>query len=169
MSVLSENIRRLRNELGITQPELAEEFPDLSRSSVALWETDRAKPSLDNLIVLAKVFGVTLDELVFKSNAETLNHQKETIKRDLIAAWLTIEKTQKMTQQFNSWAIPERVEFLLTIDSVLTDGSDNDRRDTALIKVLTGETNGKKKTKPRKKTANKIVSKPNKKKRSKQN
>ncbi len=164
MTVLSTNIRRLRIELGFTQRELANEFPDITTSAVTLWENEHAKPSIDNLIILAKIFGVTVDELICNSTAETMNHQKERIKQDLIEAWSKIEATEKMKNQFNSWAIKERVEFLLTIDAVLNSDS-NDPKDTALRNILAGEGTKNEKKRTRNKKAVRIVKSANRKKR----
>ena len=58
-----ENITRLRTEKGMSQGALAEAL-EVSRQSVSKWETDASVPELEKLIRLAKLFGVTLDELV---------------------------------------------------------------------------------------------------------
>lgn len=60
---LGENITRLRTEKGMSQGALAEAL-EVSRQSVSKWETDASVPELEKLIRLAKLFGVTLDELV---------------------------------------------------------------------------------------------------------
>lgn len=60
---LGENIARLRTVRGLSQGALAE-VVEVSRQSVSKWETDASVPELDKLIKLAKLFEVTLDELV---------------------------------------------------------------------------------------------------------
>lgn len=60
---LGENITRLRTARGLSQGALAEAL-EVSRQSVSKWETDASVPELDKLIKLAKLFEVTLDELV---------------------------------------------------------------------------------------------------------
>lgn len=60
---LGENIARLRTARGLSQGALAEAV-EVSRQSVSKWETDASVPELDKLIKLAKLFEVTLDELV---------------------------------------------------------------------------------------------------------
>lgn len=61
--MLGEKIKQLRAEKGITQAELAKSL-NITRSAVALWETDRADPDIVNLIALAKFFEITVDELL---------------------------------------------------------------------------------------------------------
>ena len=60
---LAENIYRYRTERNMSQLDLADAL-EVSRQSVSKWETGAAVPELDKLIKMAKLFGVTLDELV---------------------------------------------------------------------------------------------------------
>ena len=60
---LAENIYCYRTERNMSQLDLADAL-DVSRQSVSKWETGAAVPELDKLIKMAKLFGVTLDELV---------------------------------------------------------------------------------------------------------
>ena len=53
----------LRKQEGYSQEEVANKL-GVSRQSISLWETDQASPSMDNLIAIAKLFKVSLDELV---------------------------------------------------------------------------------------------------------
>lgn len=60
---LGEKISALRNQLGMSQGDLAEKI-NVSRQSVSKWETDTSIPELDKLIQLSELFHMTLDELV---------------------------------------------------------------------------------------------------------
>lgn len=60
---LGENLQKLRKEAGLSQEEVAARLY-LSRQSVSKWENDNAEPGVDNLKALAKLYGVTVDELV---------------------------------------------------------------------------------------------------------
>ena len=60
---LSENIYRLRTEKNMSQLDLAEAL-EVSRQSVSKWETGTAVPELDKLVKMAKLFEISLDELV---------------------------------------------------------------------------------------------------------
>ena len=59
---IGQNIRRKRLERGMTQRELAHHLR-VSVQAVSKWENDRAFPDLSLLPDIAKMFGVTLDEL----------------------------------------------------------------------------------------------------------
>lgn len=52
-----------RKKYHLSQEELAEKI-GVSRQAVSKWERAEASPDTDNLILLAKVYGVTLDELL---------------------------------------------------------------------------------------------------------
>lgn len=59
---IAEKIKAARNRAGMSQQELADAI-HVSRSAVAKWEADNGLPDIENLKALAKLFGMTLDEL----------------------------------------------------------------------------------------------------------
>ena len=60
---LGENLQRLRAAKGLSQEEVARQLY-VSRQSVSKWEHDAAEPGVENLKTLAKLYGVTLDQLL---------------------------------------------------------------------------------------------------------
>ena len=66
---LGENIYINRISLNKSQTALAEEL-EVSRQSVSKWENNTAVPDLDKLIKMSRIFGITLDELVFGTHPE---------------------------------------------------------------------------------------------------
>ncbi len=60
---LGEKIRKFRKELGITQNELAQKL-NISFQAVSNWERGTAPPDLDNLVKLACLFDITVDNLL---------------------------------------------------------------------------------------------------------
>ncbi len=71
------NLLNYRKSAGLSQEELAEKI-GVSRQAVSKWERAEASPDTDNLISLADVFGVTLDELI-KGKTETETELKDNI------------------------------------------------------------------------------------------
>ena len=65
---LGENLQRLRKERGLSQEEVAQAL-FLTRQSVSKWENDGAEPGVENLKALARLYGVTLDELAGENSA----------------------------------------------------------------------------------------------------
>ncbi len=59
---LGERISRYRKALGISQEELGSRL-DVSRQAVSKWETGAAVPDMENLLALAREFGVSVAEL----------------------------------------------------------------------------------------------------------
>lgn len=59
---LGERILKYRKKAGISQEELADRL-SVTRQSISLWETDQTLPTLDNLIALADIFDISMDEL----------------------------------------------------------------------------------------------------------
>jgi transcriptional regulator with XRE-family HTH domain len=60
---IGENIQNKRKELGLSQEELAEKLL-VSRQTVSLWETDQTLPTIDNLMRLKDIFGVSIDSVL---------------------------------------------------------------------------------------------------------
>lgn len=69
MSYVNENIKTLRNRMGLTQERLAE-LIGINRKALGAYEENRATPPLDKLNRLAALFGVTLDQLTQHRFAE---------------------------------------------------------------------------------------------------
>lgn len=66
----SEKLHLLRKSKGYTQETLADEM-NISRQAVAKWETGIAYPDIENLILLSRIFHVTVDYLVKDQDCET--------------------------------------------------------------------------------------------------
>ena len=60
---LSDNIRKLREENGMTQQQMAEQLY-VSRQTVCRWENGSRTPDLDMAERIAEIFHVSVDELI---------------------------------------------------------------------------------------------------------
>ena len=60
---IGENILKRRKEHGLSQEELAEKL-FVSRQTVSLWEKDQTMPTIDNLMRLKEIFGVSIDKIL---------------------------------------------------------------------------------------------------------
>jgi transcriptional regulator with XRE-family HTH domain len=61
--MLSRRIHELRAALGWSQVELAKRL-QISKQTVSNWENDNIQPSVDMLVRIARLFGVTTDYLL---------------------------------------------------------------------------------------------------------
>ena len=66
---LGKRIMQLRKRLGLTQEQLAERV-GVSAQAVSKWETGAADPSTANLLALAKLYGVSPEELLRSAQSE---------------------------------------------------------------------------------------------------
>ena len=70
--MFSDNLIQLRKMKSMSQEELAEKV-DVSRQTLSKWETGESLPDIEKSMMLAEIFGVTLDDLVnFESPIEGL-------------------------------------------------------------------------------------------------
>lgn len=77
---IADRLIKLRKKYGYSQEELSDKL-GLSRQAVSKWERAEASPDTDNLICLAKLYGVSLDELL--STDETVETiVEEQVKKD---------------------------------------------------------------------------------------
>jgi len=78
---LGGQIRRYRDELGLSQEELAERV-FVTRQSVSNWENEKTYPDIHSLLLLSEVFSCSLDQLI-KGDIEVMKQEisQENIKR----------------------------------------------------------------------------------------
>lgn len=74
---LADRLVVLRKEKGYSQEVLAEKL-GLSRQSISKWERAEASPDTDNLIALAEIYNMTLDELL--GNVESAPKEETKVK-----------------------------------------------------------------------------------------
>ena len=71
----------LRKKHNLSQEELAEKL-GVSRQAVSKWERSEASPDTDNLIALAKIYNLSLDELIYGEKAERDDECEAEINKD---------------------------------------------------------------------------------------
>lgn len=64
---ISEKIQHYRKSAGLSQEELAKNLL-VSRQTISLWENGQTLPTIDNLIRLKEIFGISLDEMLCSDN-----------------------------------------------------------------------------------------------------
>ncbi|MBQ7374154.1 MAG: helix-turn-helix domain-containing protein [Clostridia bacterium] len=76
--ILGNKLYDLRKTTGLSQEELADKL-GVSRQAISKWERGEALPDTANLIALAKLYNVSLDELVGNDNAtKSADDEKKT-------------------------------------------------------------------------------------------
>lgn len=69
---LGEKLKSYRTNLKISQEKVAE-LVGVSRQAVTKWENDQTVPTSNNLITLASIYGVSVDELITGKQTEEKN------------------------------------------------------------------------------------------------
>lgn len=67
---IGRNIYELRKKRGWSQSDLARK---LDKKTSTINETDSKTPSVDTIIAMSELFGVSIDELIYGENAEVLS------------------------------------------------------------------------------------------------
>ncbi len=94
------NLKKLRKSARLTQEQVAEKL-NVSRQSVAKWESGESLPDIDNCIMLAKLYGVTIDDLIGyakdeKNDAPSGKHIFGVVKLDSRNRIVIPEKAMKI-------------------------------------------------------------------------
>lgn len=76
---VGEKIQKYRKGLDLSQEELGQKLL-VSRQTISLWEKDQTVPTIDNLIRLRKIFGVSVDEIL---GFETIEQNNEILPNEL--------------------------------------------------------------------------------------
>lgn len=66
------NITRLRISAGLTVKDLQDIFGFSTPQAIYKWQRGTALPTVDNLVVLAALFGVTIDEILIFQDSEQI-------------------------------------------------------------------------------------------------
>ena len=71
MTATGRNIARLRANAGLTVKDLQDVFGFNTPQAIYKWQRGTALPTVDNLVVLAAVFGVRIEDiLIFQRNGQ---------------------------------------------------------------------------------------------------
>ena len=69
MAATGANIIRLRRIAGMSVQDLQNIFGFSTPQAIYKWQRGEAMPTLDNLVVLAAVFGVSMDDIIIRTDA----------------------------------------------------------------------------------------------------
>ena len=72
MTATGSNITRLRINAGLTVKDLQDIFGFSTPQAIYKWQRGTPLPTVDNLVVLAAVFGVKIDDILIFQNDEEL-------------------------------------------------------------------------------------------------
>ena len=116
---IANRLAKLRKEKGYSQEKLAEKL-GLSRQAVSKWERAESSPDTDNLICLAKLYNISLDELLrteedIESIKESIKEKQAKEKKDVKVTPTSIQvidgdeeinlskRTRRLLPQYNRW------------------------------------------------------------------
>ena len=87
--MLSDNIRNLRKENRLSQDELAEKL-GVSRQSISLWETGQTQPTIDNILALSRIFGVSSDVILGSADGTGTPVEKTPEPKNKNRTWIIL-------------------------------------------------------------------------------
>lgn len=73
---LSDNLKRIRKENGLSQEQLAEKL-GVSRQAVSKWESGQSYPEMDKVLLICKLFNYKIDELM-NENVKEVDENKQS-------------------------------------------------------------------------------------------
>lgn len=73
MAATGQNIVRLRKRAGLTVKDLQDIFGFSTPQAIYKWQRGAAMPTVDNLVILAAVFGVTMNDILVMTDGTCLS------------------------------------------------------------------------------------------------
>ena len=128
LRAVGNKIQSLRNEHQLTQDELAEKLY-VTRQALSKWENGQSIPSIDNILLLSRVFNVTFEEILclnepveFDEENIFKSHDRYLIKNKIISGDLKVD----LPNVFYQFSPLERMTILRKIkdQTIETDLSD---------------------------------------------
>ena len=99
---IADRLQKLRKQNGYSQEELADKL-GISRQAISKWERAESSPDTDNLIILARLYNMSLDELLYDTEStdeiRSRNIDKENDKKESIT--LTDDEGQSIRIEDN--------------------------------------------------------------------
>lgn len=72
---LSDNLKTIRKENNLSQEQFAEQL-GVSRQAVSKWESDQSYPEMDKVLLICKLYGYGIDELM-NENVSTVKEERQ--------------------------------------------------------------------------------------------
>ncbi len=122
--MIGDTIYKERVKIGMTQENLSD-YLNLTKSTISKWENNQAKPDIDYLIQLAKLFDMTLDDLVGFQSLLSSDERKQLVKnlkeqREFLSDDDFFEKIDHLTKQHinDSKTVLMLIQLLLNTPSL---------------------------------------------------
>lgn len=116
---IANRLRQMRNKNNLSQEELAARI-GVSRQAVSKWERAEASPDTDNLILLARLYGISIDELLRTEEAsvspgislkkDDYGHKDEPV-REAVPENYTDEEIYPGAEKAESASVPQGSPF----------------------------------------------------------
>lgn len=124
MSNFAERLKFLRENSGLTQQGVAD-ILNVSRATIAGYETKGKQPDYEKLTKLAEYFNVSVDYLLGRSNTRNVDVIEEAIKDDpeLEHIWSMLNNREDIRLMFKKVADlkPEYIKRILKIIEIVED------------------------------------------------
>ena len=100
-------IKQYREELPITQKELAEKIGN-SQRNVSNWENGTSEPDCETIIKLAEIFDVTIDQLFGKESYYSMKDSISGMEYNILKEVRNLNDSQKYSliqflKEINNW------------------------------------------------------------------
>lgn len=97
MKTLGPRLKSLRQSHGMTQQEVADFCGGIKKASVSAWESGKARPTLDALILLKSLYRVSIDDLIDGTTIPRDDHEKRDLYRVPLVDWSHIDDKESIS------------------------------------------------------------------------
>ena len=138
MAGIGENIAALRKKAGMTQEELSEKMC-VTAQAVSKWENGLSCPDLENIRSMAKLFGVSVDELLNgpKMVPELKSDEPETVAKRILHVQVNTGEDTRIHCRIPTAVFLKAAENG-TLDKLLGEELENDQLEMVLEIIKSG-------------------------------
>ena len=114
---VGKKIQELRQSQGLSQDALSERLC-VTRQALSRWENGQSAPSIDTLITLSKIFGVSFEEILCLDEEPEIDPENIFVGHDrdfIIRGILTGRIRTDLTNVFYQFSPSERMRILMAI------------------------------------------------------
>lgn len=97
MVATGRNIMRLREAAGLNVRDLQDIFGFATPQAIYKWQHGTAMPTIDNLVVLAAVLDVPMDEII-NYDLELIKKEYETVSKTIMEMQMALDKYNQTVQ-----------------------------------------------------------------------
>ncbi len=118
--MVASTLRTLRKANGFTQKQIAEKL-NIDRSTYSYYELGKINPSIHSMVILAELYGISLDEMVRFNDSSTLSAASPVQSYDVVP--ILSEDEKKLIASYRQLSNAAKEDVLISVINIARDST----------------------------------------------